>query len=311
MANKKSTFFKMVRAPFLSSIISPLLAATLLAFYITGQFEVINFVVVLIMGICLHIATNVYNDIYDTLQGTDKINVNRNEFSGGSGVLVDNPELLPVMYRLARFGLLGAVLSTIILIFRVDPSLRIHLIILLLLSAFFSKYYTAAPVKLAYRGLGEFFVWFAFGPMAILVAAVSQNVGFHKIICVAMPLTGISTLSILLIGQMIDLDADKATGKWGIAARKGNKATSLLYLAVQLFLCLNIILLSVFFADKGWPILLSLIPYVLFLPRIRKILHSGYENPDMLKQAAKMNVLLHLLFSLLLSIGILLTVLLK
>ena len=111
--------------------------------------------------------------------------------------------------------------------------------------------------------------------------------GFHKIICVAMPLTGISTLSILLIGQMIDLDADKATGKWGIAARKGNKATSLLYLAVQLFLCLNIILLSVFFADKGWPILLSLIPYVLFLPRIRKILHSGYENPDMLKQAAK------------------------
>ena len=107
MANKKSTFFKMVRAPFLSSIISPLLAATLLAFYITGQFEVINFVVVLIMGICLHIATNVYNDIYDTLQGTDKINVNRNEFSGGSGVLVDNPELLPVMYRLARFGLTG------------------------------------------------------------------------------------------------------------------------------------------------------------------------------------------------------------
>ena len=57
MANNQPTFFKMVRAPFLSSIISPLLAGAFLAFYITGQFKGVNFVVVLIMGICLHIAT--------------------------------------------------------------------------------------------------------------------------------------------------------------------------------------------------------------------------------------------------------------
>lgn len=304
MDSNRPRLVKMIRAPFLSSIISPLIAGTLLAVLIAGSFELLNFVVVLIMGICLHIATNVYNDIYDTKQGTDKINVNRNEFSGGSGVLVDYPDLFPKMYSLARLGLVGALLATIFLYFIVNDSLQIHLVLLLLLSAFFSKYYTAAPVKLAYRGWGEFFVWLAFGPMAILVAAVSQNVGFHKIIYTAMPITGISTLSILLIGQMIDLDADKATGKLGVAARLGNRTTSYIYMIVQIFLCLNIVVLSIIYLENGWPVLISLLPYIILLPKILKILIPNFNQPKLLKTAAKLNVLLHLSFSLLFVIGL-------
>jgi len=307
MENKQPSLIKMIRAPFLSSIISPLIAGTLLAVLITDHFELFNFVLVLIMGICLHIATNVYNDIYDTKQGTDKINVHRNEFSGGSGVLVDNPDLFPKMYRLARLGLIGALITTIILFFLIQDNLQIYLIALLLLSAFFSKYYTAAPVKLAYRGWGEFFVWFAFGPMAILVAAVSQNVGFDKIICVAMPITGISTLSILLIGQMIDLEADKATGKWGVSVRLGNKATSYIYMIAQILLCTNIVVLSVFYIINGWPVLISLVPYIILLPKILKILIPNYDKSELLKSAAKLNVLLHLSFSFLFILGLIIT----
>jgi 1,4-dihydroxy-2-naphthoate octaprenyltransferase len=133
-----------------------------LCLHINGKLDGLNLIAVFIMGICLHIATNVYNDIYDTLQGTDKINVNRNEFSGGSGVLVADPDLLPLMYRIARFGLIGAAIATTVLFFRIDAGQRMTLIVLFFSSVFFSKYYTAAPVKLAYRGLGEFFVWLAF-----------------------------------------------------------------------------------------------------------------------------------------------------
>ena len=308
MKNNRPSLLQMTRAPFLSSIISPLIAGTLLAVLITGSFELLNFIVVLIMGICLHIATNVYNDIYDTKQGTDKINVHRNEFSGGSGVLVNHPELFPKMFSLARLGLLGALSTTFILYFLVHEQFQIYLILLFLLSTFFSKYYTAEPVKLAYRGLGEFFVWFAFGPMAILVAAVSQNVGFEKIIVVAMPITGISTLSILLIGQMIDLEADKATGKLGVAARLGNKTTSNIYMIVQILLCLNILFLSILYIDKIWPILISLFPYVFLLPKILRIIIPNYDKPEFLKSAAKLNVLLHLSFSLLLILSLILTI---
>ena len=310
MDSGRPGFLKMIRAPFLSSIVTPLIAGTLLACYLTGVIDVFNLFIVLSMGICLHIATNVYNDIYDTLQGTDKVNIHRNEFSGGSGVLVDYPDLLPVMYRIARFSLIGALMATIVLLFRIKASLQIYLVTLFLLSVFFSKYYTAAPVKLAYRGLGEFFVWFAFGPMAVLDAAVSQNVGLHRIIIAAMPVSGISTLSILLIGQMIDLEADKATGKWGVAVRLGNRTTSYIYLFVQLFLCINIIILALLFLRNGWLVLISLIPYILLLPKIFYILINNYRQSELLKQAAKLNVLLHLTFSLLFILGLILTLVL-
>jgi 1,4-dihydroxy-2-naphthoate polyprenyltransferase len=311
MDHDRPSFFKMIRAPFLSSIIVPLIAGTLLSCYITRIFHVLNFCIVLIMGICLHIATNVYNDIYDTLQGTDKINTNRNEFSGGSGVLVEYPTLLPGMYRIARFSLVCALTAAIALFFRIDASLQIYLIFLFLFSVFFSKYYTAAPIKLAYRGLGEFFVWVAFGPMAVLVAAVSQNVGFHKIIITAMPISGISTLSILLIGQMIDLEADKATGKWGVAVRLGNKTTSFIYLSVQIILCIDIIILSHLSLKNGWLILVSLIPYILLVPKIFKILIADYDQPKLLKNAARFNVFLHLTFSLLLILSIIIILALR
>jgi 1,4-dihydroxy-2-naphthoate octaprenyltransferase len=111
----KPTIAKMVRAQFLSSIIAPLIAGTLLAVGINGSLDTVQFILVLFIGIGLHVATNVYNDIYDTIQGTDQVNVHRNQNSGGSGVLLDHPELMGKMYRLARIGLLMALIGTIAL----------------------------------------------------------------------------------------------------------------------------------------------------------------------------------------------------
>jgi 1,4-dihydroxy-2-naphthoate octaprenyltransferase len=191
----------------------------------------------------------------------------------------------------------------------IDSSLWPHLWVLYLLSAFFSQYYTAAPVKLAYRGWGEVSVWFAFGPMAIAVAAVSQGVGFVPAVLAAMPMTGISTLSILLMGQLIDLDADRRGGKLGVAARCGTRFTARLYLTVQLLLVLNVLVLGLVVIDGGWPILLAAVPYLFLLPGIWRTLATGHDDPDALKPAAGRNVQLHLLFSAGLIAGLLLRVL--
>src|SRR6056297_1170751 len=117
LKKKDPSILQMIRAPFLSSIIVPLVTGTLLSAKITGNFGVVEFILVLITGLGLHIATNVYNDIYDTIQGTDKVNVHRNEYSGGSGVLLDNPDLFNRMYWVARSGLIIALLSTAGLMF--------------------------------------------------------------------------------------------------------------------------------------------------------------------------------------------------
>lgn len=294
---------KMVRAQFLSSIIAPILAGTLLAVSINGQIEVLPFIFVLVIGIGLHIATNVYNDIYDTIQGTDKVNVHRNENSGGSGVLLDRPDLMGKMYSLARTGLLMALVGTIALSFLIEKELWPYLWGLYLLSAFFSKYYTAPPFKLSYRGFGEVSVWFAFGPMAILIATVGQGITFHPMVLMLMPATGLSTLSILLAGQMIDLDADRAGGKHGVASRMGTRFTSILYIFVQLAIVANMLVLFFYYPGKSWVFLLALIPYVFLFPKAAGIMVKHHDNPDMIKQGAKFTVLTHVAFSLLLIVG--------
>ncbi|MBN2365869.1 MAG: prenyltransferase [Calditrichaeota bacterium] len=307
---KEPGLLQVIRASFLSSIIAPIWAGTLLAVSISGNFNLLPFLIVTLMGLALHTATNVYNDIYDTKQGTDRVNRHRNEFSGGSGLIIQNPHILPKMYRIARISLLIALLCTVALMFFVRQELWIHLWLLYLLSAFFSKYYTAEPVKLASRGLGEVSVWFAFGPMAILVAAVSQNVGLHPLVVLAMPATGISTLSILLVGQLIDRPADREGGKWGVAVRLGSRFTAYLYLLVQLLLVADILLLALNIGRSGGWILLCLLPYVLLFPKTVGLLMKNHDHPAKLKQAAKLNVQIHMLFSILLVLGLLVMVVL-
>ncbi len=299
----KPSIAKMVRAQFLSSIIAPLVAGTLLAVSINGSLDVLQFIIVIFIGIGLHVATNVYNDIYDTIQGTDKVNVHRNENSGGSGVLLDNPELMPKMYMLARIGLVMALVGTIALTPLIDRELWPWLWGLYLLSAFFSKYYTAPPFKLAYRGLGEFSVWFAFGPMAILIAAVGQGLLFHQQVLILMPATGLSTLSILLAGQLIDLDADRKGGKHGVASRMGTQFTSVLYLFVQLGIVATMVSMFATYPGKSWVFLLPLIPYLLIFPKGMGIILKHHADADKMKEGAKFTVLTHVSFSLLLIIG--------
>jgi len=312
MVENKSipTLAQMVRAPFFTSILAPIFSGTLLAVIAGGHFNIYAFLGVTVMGLMLHTATNVYNDIYDTLQGTDKINRHRNEFSGGSGLIIQHPHILPKMYRIARTSLIIALLCTLFLMRFVDQSLWPYLWGLYLLSAFFSKYYTAAPVKLASRGWGEISVWFAFGPMAILVAAVSQNMSLHPAILLAMPLSGISTLSILLVGQLIDLPADKESGKWGVAVRWGSRFTAGLYALVQIILILNIIILAWYLGSKGWILLICLLPYAMWFPKTARIIFKNHGTPAALRTAAGLNVQIHMVFSLQLVVSLVLLLLL-
>ncbi len=303
LKKKDPSILQVIRAPFLSSIIVPLVTGTLLSAKISGSFGVVEFLLVLITGLGLHIATNVYNDIYDTIQGTDKVNVHRNEYSGGSGVLLDNPDLFNRMYWVARSGLIIALLSTAGLMFFVERELWIYLWGLYLLSAFFSKYYTAAPVKLAYRGLGEISVWFAFGPMAVAIAAISQNVFPTNQILLLMPVSGLSTLSILLVGQLIDLDADKKGGKHGVASRLGTFPAAVIYVLVQVTIVVFVILMAITFEGSSLFLLIALLPYLVIFPNAMNNVLKYHEDPAELKKVAKMTVQIHLLFSLLLIVG--------
>lgn len=81
----KPGFFKIIRVGGLIAMVPPLLIGTIVAFYIRGSVNLISFFLACIVGFSLNISMNVYNDIYDTDQGSDSLESSGSLFSGGSG----------------------------------------------------------------------------------------------------------------------------------------------------------------------------------------------------------------------------------
>ncbi|MBE3120874.1 MAG: prenyltransferase [Thermoplasmata archaeon] len=300
----------MIRAQFLIGIVFPLLVGTLTAISISGTFRLSGFILVMLMGLGLHLATDVYNDIYDTKQGADKKeNERRNTYSGGSGILLEKPYLMARMYLIARCSLLLSFLAMLGLFFFINQTLWLYVSIIYFVSAFLSKYYTAAPFKFGYRGIGEILIWLSFGPIAIMLAGFSQNVMMQGALYAVMPATGFSTLTILWIGQLIDLPEDKSAGKIGLVLRMGTKRASYGYLVIQSLLMLNILMLVFFIFHPGWPLLLALIPFVVLLPKIWNFVKKYHADPIQLIPVATLNIALYVLFSVFFILGIGLTLL--
>lgn len=310
MKDRDPSILQMVRAQFLIGIVIPLTIGTLTAIAVSGVFHVAGFLLVLVVGLGLHVSTDVYNDIYDTRQGADtKGSSTRNYYSGGSGILAENPYLMKRMYMFARLGLLFSFLGMIGLLFVIDRGLWVYVIFIYLVSAFLSKYYTAAPVKLGYHGFGEFLVWLSFGPLAITLASLSQNLVPSGVFYAIMPITGFTTLTVLWSGQLVDLPNDIAAGKRGMVARIGSRNATYGYMIIQSLLILNTLIVAVFVVHNGWLLIFSLIPFLIFLPKIWIVLHRYHADIEKLVPLTNLNSTLYASFSFLFILGLGLTLL--
>jgi len=302
MTREKPNLLEMARAPFLFAIVVPLTISTLLSVHITQNLNVLGLLFASMVGIGLHISTNVYNDIYDTKQGADTSRSSKNEFSGGSGILVDDPDMEGDMFNLAKAGIITGSIGYVGLLWTSETRFWPILTFIFLVSVFLSKYYTASPFKFAYRGFGEIVVWFGFGPLAVLLASTAQNVGFHPYIISIMPITGLSTLFIVWMGQMVDLPDDAAAGKKGLVARIGLEKSVYGLLLIHILALVNVIFVSAIL-NPGIFLLLALIPHAFLLPLMFKKLSRENKDQKLIKKVSRLNFTLYLLFSLSLIIG--------
>ena len=88
-----------------------------------------------------------------------------------------------------------------------------------LLSILVAILYTAGPFPLGYHGLGELFVFIFFGLVAVCGTYYVQAREISPLaIWAAVPM-GLLTSGILSVNNLRDLETDRATGKWTLAAR--------------------------------------------------------------------------------------------
>ncbi len=229
-----STIIAATRPQFFPAIAIPITCGTVVAWWEEGQFDTSRYLLSLLAGLALHGGMNMINDYFDHLRGTDDINTSPlTPYAGGSRVIQEGAMTAMEVYRFGRWLLLTG--SIIGLYLALDGRPWIMAIGLFgLLSGFF---YSAPPLFLSGRGLGELTVALNFGPLSTAGAYYIQSGGITMdVLMVSIPMS-LLVVAILFISEFPDYHADKRTGKFTLVVRLGReRARAGLYLLILLAL---------------------------------------------------------------------------
>ncbi len=290
-------FLRATRLPFLSATIVPIgLGIAVAALH--GAWHWWLAVLTLIAGACVHLGLNVANDVFDTASGADAANVTPTQFSGGSRVIHYGLLTMRQMQLMSLgFYAVGLVIGLYLAITRAFwPLLVIGAV-----GAFISYFYTAPPLRLVHRGIGEIAVFLGFGPVMVLGAYEVQARTFSWEALYASLPVGILVALILYVNEVPDRPGDAAAGKRTLPVRLGKEAVIALYVgavAVAFLLVVGGALVGVL----PRPTILALAALPLALPVYRG-LRAYYESPYQLMPMMARNIQLHLATGMLLILG--------
>ncbi|HNT43110.1 MAG TPA: prenyltransferase, partial [Syntrophorhabdaceae bacterium] len=203
------------RMPFFVATFIPLFIGWSMAVRATGAVRPGRFLIVLLGSLIVHLITNLANDYFDHLVGTDA-----GESIGGSRVIQEGKISPQVMLRVIIVLYVIAFFIAYIIVFHFG----LHLLAIpILFSAFSSYFYVAPPIRYGYHGLGELFVGINMGP--VMVAGtywVVAGAPALEPLLVSIPV-GIMVASILYYQSLPDMKTDEASGKMTLAVRLGRK----------------------------------------------------------------------------------------
>jgi 1,4-dihydroxy-2-naphthoate octaprenyltransferase len=289
-------FLRATRLPFLTATFVPVLLGIAVAAWTNG-FSWWLALLTVIGGACIHLGLNVANDVFDTTSGADQANVNPTQFSGGSRVVLYG--LLSL--RTIALMSLGFYAAGIAIGVGLAAARGWDLLWLGVAGALLSFFYTAPPLKLVHRGLGEIVVALGFGPIMALGAYFVQAQEYDlEPLLVSLPV-GILIALVLYVNEVPDRPADAAAGKRTLPVRFSKDVIVNAYAAA---VALAFALIAVF-AVAGWivrPAIIALAAAPLALP-VYRALKSSYEQPYALMPAMGKNIQLHLATGVLLILG--------
>ncbi|MGB7063184.1 MAG: 1,4-dihydroxy-2-naphthoate octaprenyltransferase [Candidatus Zixiibacteriota bacterium] len=292
-------WIKAIRAPFFTASAIPVLVGTALAWNMTGKFSLYKFILVLVGVPLFNAGTNLANDYYDHKTGNDDINTSLTPFSGGSRVIQNG--VIPAKHMLIGsflfFGL-GSVIG--LYLNAITPgNLVLYLGIFGLLSGFL---YTATPVLIGYRGVGELVVGLNLGTLTIIGSYFVQAHSVSwPVFWMSLPI-GFLVAAILYINQFPDYEADKAVDKKHLVVRLGKrKAVYGYYLLIAATYL--VIVGSVLFRMVTPFALVSFLTLPLAIGAVRT-LKSNYDKIAELIPAQAKTIQTHLFTGLLLTLGL-------
>jgi 1,4-dihydroxy-2-naphthoate polyprenyltransferase len=289
-------FLRATRLPFLTATMVPILLGLAVA-GLRADFSWGLAVLTVIGGAAIHLGLNVANDVFDTMSGADEANVNPTQFSGGSRVILYGLLRLRSMALLAAgFYVVGIGIGIALAAVQGWQLLWVGIA-----GALISVFYTAPPVKLVHRGLGELAVFVGFGPiMALGAYFVMAGEYAWEPFWASIPV-GILIALILYVNEIPDRQGDAAAGKRTIPVRLSKENVIRLY---DLSVAVTFVLIAGFSIAgvTARPTLIALAALPLAVP-VSRALRESYDSPYALMPAMGKNIQLHALTGLLLILG--------
>lgn len=282
-------YFLAIRPKFLTASILPVFVGTAWGYAISGSFDALAFLLALFTIAAVHAGVNVLNDVYDDINGTDRANKERIfPFTGGSRFIQNEVISLEQMRRWGIVLLaIGVVLGALLWLHK-GPGVLLFGIVGIILGIT----YSAPPLSLASRGLGESAVGIGFGVVPITGAVWLQaGVIDPGAILVAIPVS-MWVANILIVNEIPDAKADESAAKRTLVVRFGNKGAGILYLVSNLVAVSAIVAAVVFGYLQLWSLILPTLLMLLAIKNTKNIM-SIKEDITQLKPSIETTLMIH------------------
>lgn len=227
--SKAKAWKEAIRPISLTASLIPVLLGGVIAYYATGIFNVLLFVLTLIAGLLVQTGTNLINDWHDAERDNENVEAIR-PFSGGSRMIQ-----LGLISRsdIGFFGFLATIIAIIIGIYLTVASgwMLIPIVAYGLIAGVF---YTGEKGKFSFinsaPAVGEFLTATVFGVMITLGTFYIQTGYFSfEALLLSLPVS-LLIAGVLIINQFPDAKSDEKTNKQTLVVRLGKvKAKNILF----------------------------------------------------------------------------------
>jgi 1,4-dihydroxy-2-naphthoate octaprenyltransferase len=217
-----SAWLLATRPKTLPAAISPVLVGCAVA-WSEGGFDLVTALAAFAVALLLQVGANLANDVADFRSGADS------DDRLGPLRVTQGGLIPPRQVVMATVTVLtAAAVPGLYMIWRGGPVLAI----LGLLAIVAAVTYTAGPKPFGYLGLGEFFVFLFFGPVAVVGTAFVMTHDVTRLALLSSVAMGCLITAILVVNNLRDIDTDRVAGKRTLAVRIGSGATRWEYMAL-------------------------------------------------------------------------------
>ncbi len=205
---------------------APVLVGSAAGYAVAGTFQPVLFVLALLSIMFLHAGANITNDYYDHISGNDWGNKNPTPFSGGrrfiqEGILSAKATLLAALFCFAAGSAIGLVILYL--------TRSVFILIIGLAGLLGGFFYTARPIQLGYRCIGELVIAMLFGLLPVFGSYYLQTQTLNTVILLPAFIVSILIFLVILVNEFPDYAADAAVNKRTLVVRFGVPSSVWIY----------------------------------------------------------------------------------